>query len=102
MKTFEDDLADQLQNVNIQEKPDLKTPKASRSKSTNTPGLLQSSSKNKCWFLTQDKIDPSRYAEYIGDFHFMSNRQLQLNRDKQTRMLFTVFNETVFENMVCS
>ncbi|XP_063717843.1 germ cell nuclear acidic protein-like isoform X2 [Symsagittifera roscoffensis] len=49
--------------------------------------------------LQNDKIDPSRYAEYIGDFHFMSNRQLQLNRDKQTRMLFTVFNETVFENM---
>ena len=76
----------------------VKTPRAKTA--TKTP--LSVRSKGRCWFLNEDSIEPQDFTPYIEDFHLLSNRQLLLNREKQTRMLFTVLNKAVFNAMVSS
>ena len=96
------DLADAFDGLSLDIESPVSPKKDPRRKYTQTPASVPRDGKvtKKCWFLGLTSVDPSRFKAYVRDFDNMTQRQFMRNREKQTKMLFSVFNQTLFNSMV--
>ena len=99
------DLADELDTLSI-DSPGQSSPSKKdypRKKYLQTPASATRGGKSKvgkCWFLDLNRIECSQFKLYVRDFHTMTQRQFLRNREKQTKMLFSVYNQAIFSSLV--